>query len=168
MVIIGVGTIGFINAQVARIYDERVIISELMEKKICHANMLNFNDPVKSVMELTSGKGADIVILAVGAEPANKRAFEIVKDKRGKILFFAAGYPEPELKISSNLIHYKKMELFGTYVADIGDFQDSARLLSEKHVDMKPILEESYPLKDIQTAFEEASKLGKYRVTVNL
>lgn len=176
VVVIGAGTMGLINAQVARIYGGRVIITELMEKKISHAKMLNFkdiidaskNDPVKSVMELTAGKGADMVILAVGAESANKQALEMIKDKRGKILFFAAGYPEPELKISSNFIHYKKMELFGTYAADIEDFQDSARLLSGRQVDMKPLLEESYQLKDIQSAFEEASKLGKYRVTVNL
>ena len=167
---------GLVNAQVARIYGTRVIISELMEKKINHARMLGFKDvinaskcdPVKSVMELTEGRGADIVILAVGATSANTQALNMIKDKKGKILFFAAGYPEPELKISSNYIHYKKLELLVTYCSDIGDFEDSAKFLNQRLVNMEPLLETSYPLSEIQKAFESASTPGNYRVTVTL
>lgn len=176
VVVIGAGTMGLINAQVARIYGGRVIITEMMARKIERARMLGFKDvvdvsakdPVKAVMELTDGKGADVVILAVGATSANSQALEVVKRSRGKILFFAAGYPEPKLTISSNLIHYKKMELLGTYGASIQDFHDSAKFINGGLVDFGPLLECSYPLDEIQKAFETASIPGKYRVTVSL
>ena len=41
---------------------------------------------------------------------------------------FAAGYPAPELHVDSNLIHYRKMELIGTFSADKCDFERAAEL----------------------------------------
>ena len=54
-------------------------------------------------------------------QPINK-LFEMVKDMDGRILFFAAGYPAPELEIDSNVIHYRRLEMIGTYAADTIDF----------------------------------------------
>ena len=79
----------------ARIYGGRVIITEMMARKIERARMLGFKDvvdvsakdPVKAVMELTDGKGADVVILAVGATSANSQALEVVKRSRGRYCF---------------------------------------------------------------------------------
>ena len=176
VVVIGAGTMGLLNAQVASLYGGKVIITEIMEKKIECAQKLGFQDVidvnkkdvVKAVRELTDGKGADIVILSVGVTSANEQAFEIVKDSRGKILFFAAGYPAPELKVSSNELHYKKLELIGTFGASIQDFKDAAEIISERKVNTKALLEESFDLSEIQKAFEVASTPGNYRVTVNL
>jgi L-iditol 2-dehydrogenase len=176
VVVVGAGTMGLLNAQVARLYGGKVIITEMMEKKINRAQKLGFQDVIdvtkkdaaKAVMELTGGRGADIVILSVGATSANEQAFQIVKESRGKILFFAAGYPDPELQVSSNLLHYKKLELMGTFGASIQDFKDAAEIISERKVNMEPLLEESFDLSEIQKAFKSASTLGNYRVTVNL
>lgn len=176
VVVVGAGTMGLINAQVARLYGGKVIITEMMERKIERAKKLGFEDivdvskdnPVDAVMELTEKKGADIVILAVGATSANEQAFQMLKNYRGKILFFAAGYPEPDLKISSNELHYRKLELIGTFGASIQDFKESAEIISQGKVNMEPLLEDSFKLSDIQEAFESASTPGNYRVTVNL
>jgi len=176
LVVIGGGTMGLINAQVARVYGARVIITEIMERKLERARQLGFEnvidaskiDPVEAVKELTGGKGADIVILAVGASSANQQALDMTKGTGAKISFFAAGYPDPDLNIGSNAIHYRKIELVGTFGANAVDFQDAADIISSKAVDMEPLLESTFPLSEIEKAYELASTPGTYRVSVSL
>ena len=55
------------------------------------------------------------------------------------MLLFAAGYPVPELKVDSNMLHYRKMELIGTFGADHEDFKEAAQALSTKVVDVSKI-----------------------------
>lgn len=176
VVVIGAGTMGLLNAQVARVYGARVIITEVLERKLARAGVLGFQnvidasktDPVRKVKELTDGKGADAVILAVGASAANQQALEMIKSREAKISFFAAGYPAPELKIGSNDIHYKKLEMIGMFGANAADFQGAADMLNCKAVNTQPLMEKSFPLKDIQKAYELATQPGMYRVTVTL
>lgn len=176
IVIIGGGTMGLLNALFYKSIACNVIISELMENKLenCRAHGITTIDasrenPVEVIMELTDGKGADTVILAVGNSKANEQAFEMVKANYGKISFFAAVYPEPINTFSSNLIHYKRMKLIGTTGADYTDFIDASKILNSQAFSVKGILEEKhFTLDTINEAFEYASILGKYRVTVNL
>lgn len=175
MVIVGAGTMGLLNAQLGRAMGARVIVSAKREKQINIAEKMGFevidtseNDPVEKVKELTNGRGADIVVVAVGATSANNQALEMVKEKDGKISLFSAGYPAPEMDIDSNKIHYMRLELIGTYGSTLQDFNDAAKLLSERRVEVSDLIEEVYPLSDIQNAFEKASSSGTYRVSLKL
>lgn len=173
VVIIGAGTMGVINALVAKAEGCRVILTELMEKKITVAREMGLEvidagavDPVEAVMDWTGGKGADAVILAVGATAANDQALAMIKRLHGRILLFAAGYPAPELKVDSNLIHYRKMELIGTFSADLCDFQKAAELMAAGKIDLSKLVEAKYPLEQVEEAFQAAIVPGAYRVSV--
>lgn len=175
VVIVGAGTMGVVNAKAARAYGCRVIITEVSEMKIESARSMGFevvnsikDNPVEKVKELTNGQGADVVIIAVGVTQANQQALDMVKDVEGRILLFAAGYPAPKLEVDSNYIHYKKIELIGTYGADMQDFITSAKMLNEKLVDMSELVETTFPLEDIQEAYEIASESDSYRVSILL
>ncbi len=174
VVVIGAGTMGLLNAAVARAMGGRVIVSEMMDKKIDVSRRMGFEvinakeeDPVKRVMEFTNGLGADIVILAVGATAANNQALEMIKKRDAKISLFAAGYPAPQMTIDPNMIHYKKIELIGTFGSDLEDYNDAARMLNEKRIDVSLLIEERIPLSKIQEAFEKANS-NNYRVAVML
>lgn len=173
--VIGAGTMGLVNAQVARAFGARVIVSDLMDKKVTCAKKMGFEvihahqqEPVEEIKRLTDGEGVDAVIVAVGATRANEQALKMVKELDGRILFFAAGFPIPELRIDSNVIHYRKLELIGAFEADHQDFCDAGKLLSQRQIDVKPLLETSFPLDRIEEAFQVASTPGNYRVTVRL
>ena len=69
IVVIGGGTMGLVNAQVAKAFGARVIVSDISQKKIKRAQEMGVdvvdaknNDPVEAVKDLTNGKGADIVM----------------------------------------------------------------------------------------------------------
>ena len=157
VVVIGAGTMGLINAQTAKAYGCRVIVSEMIPKKIETAKAMGFevidcneSDPVEKVS-------------------ANSQGLEMLKQNDGRMLLFAAGYPVPELKVDSNMLHYRKMELIGTFGADHEDFKEAAKALSTKVVDVSKLVEEKkFPLSRLQDAYEEASKPGMYRVSVML
>lgn len=175
VVVIGAGTMGILNALVAKAYGARVLITEMMDKKIKTAKELglevidiNVCNPVEAVKEKTNGRGADAVIVAVGATSANNQALEMVKELRGRILFFAASFPPPELNIDSNTIHYKKLELIGTYSADRESFEKAAEFLSERKVNVGPLVEARYQLDEIEKAYKAAATPGAYRVSVLL
>ncbi len=164
---------GVLNALVAKAEGCEVMITEMMDKKIEVAKELGLNvvdvkekDPVEAVKEWTDGRGVDAVILAVGVTAANDQALEMIKRLHGRILMFAAGYPAPELHVDSNLIHYRKMELIGTFSADKCDFERAAELMREKKIDLSKLVEAKYKLDDVEQAFEAAIVPGAYRVSV--
>lgn len=176
VVVIGGGTMGLINAQAAKAYGCRVIVSEMIEKKLETAKDMGFEvidckekDPVEEVKRLTDGEGADAVIVAVGATSANDQALEMIKEMDGRVLLFAAGYPAPELHIDSNAMHYRRIELIGTFGATNDDFKEAAKALSTGVVDVSKLVEDKkFTLNQMQEAMEEASKPGMYRVSVLL
>ncbi len=175
VVVVGAGTMGLVNAQAARALGCRVIVSELMENKLETARAMGFevvdgkvSDPVEAVRAMTGGKGADAVILAVAATAVNDQALELVKHLDGRILYFGAGYPAPEVHIDSNLIHYRRLELIGTFGADPAQFCTAADMLSQGVVDVSRLVDNKYPLDRIQDAFTEAATPGKYRISVLL
>jgi L-iditol 2-dehydrogenase len=168
---------GLLNAQVARAFGARVIITELTPKKLERARAMGIaevidakhNDPVQAVKDLTNGAGADAVIAAVGLGIAYKQGYEMLKRVEGRFLLFAAGYPVPQWEINPNEIHYRRIEIIGTMSGDVVDFADAAFMISNKLVNCSYSLEGSvFPLRDIQAAFKAAATPDAYRVTVDL
>lgn len=176
VVIIGGGTMGLLNAAAAKAYGCRVIVTEMMDKKIQAAQDMGIEvidikqcDPVEKIHELTNGVGADAVIIAAGVTAANNQAIDIVKKTDGRILFFAAGYPAPDMTIDSNTIHYRRLELVGTFAADNEDFFTAGQLLNSGRVQVSHLLEkQTFQLADSQQAFELASQPGMFRVSILL
>ncbi|MGX8850847.1 zinc-dependent alcohol dehydrogenase [Amedibacillus sp. YH-ame10] len=175
VLIIGAGTMGVINAQVARLHGAKVIISELMENKIAKAKSLGFDvvnpskGDIKPQIESIIGVDrVDTVILGVGAKAAAEQAFDLVKEKDGEIMFFSAGYPAPELTVNGNDIHYRRLKLIGAFEAYIDNFYLAAQLLEFGLIDTQALVECTYPLSKIDEAFAHASEPGRYRVSVLL
>lgn len=175
VVVIGAGTMGLLNAMTARAYGARVIVSDVDEKKLRCAKELGFTelvnptqgDPAEQVDAYLNGTPVDMVIVAVGVTAANDQALAIAKSD-AKILFFAAGYPAPELRIDSNAIHYRRLQLIGTFGADASDFQIAADLLDTGKVPVSKLIEAHFPLSQIQQAYELAATPGSYRVAVHM
>lgn len=175
VVVVGAGTMGLLNALCAKAYNANVIISEVSEKRIERARKMGFEtidaknqDPVKEVFRLTNGKGADAVIGAVGLESAYYQGLDMLKEQNGKFLVFSAGYPKPMLNLDANKVHYNEIQVIGTMGGNIEDFVEAGKLLSLGKINVDGCLEhKEFALKDLQLAYEEATKTDRYRITVN-
>jgi len=175
VLVIGAGTMGLLNAQVARYYGADVIISELLDKKLNAAKDLEFKKLInpkednfnKKVEEYLEGEELGAIIIAVGATSAYNQAIQVAP-KGCRMLIFAANFPEPDWDLKPNPVHYQLWEVIGTYGCSTRDYQVAANLLSKKDILTAPLLEDTYPLKDIQKAFEQATVPGMYRVTLEI
>lgn len=148
VVVIGGGTMGLVNAQVAKAFGARVIVSDISQKKIKRAQEMGVdvvdaknNDPVEAVKDLTNGKGADIVIAAVGSSIAYKQGYDMLSQYRGKLLIFPAGYPKPELHVDPNELHYRKLRDHRYLRRDLKDWYEAATLISKRLIDCSYSLE---------------------------
>lgn len=172
LLVIGAGNLGLVNAQLARAFGCKVVVSEVDEKRCEIANSLGFTvinptqeDLISETKKLSKGRGIDVVILAVGNTVATDQALQVVK-RCGKVLFFASSYPPAQINIDVNGLHYGNYEFIGTGGADLTDYELSAQLLSDGTVKCDKIVSHKVPLDDIQKAFELASTPGNYRVSL--
>ena len=177
VVVIGAGPMGIINAMVYHAVGCRVIVSEMSDKKIERLKALGWPeiidsrtcDPVEKVFELTDGFGADCVIPCAAITSVYEQAFKMLKKHDGKMLFFGAGYPEPEMNISPNQLHYMRADLIGTIGCTTAGVVFAAKLINNKLIDIEKAWEgEIYPLRDIQQAYESAVKRDQFRISVDL
>lgn len=174
VVIIGAGTMGMLNAQVARAYGAQVIISEPLKKKRVVAQKMGFTrfiDPMdehfaEQVNQVVGSGRIGAIIVCVGNTKANDQALEIA-DMDTRIVYFAAGYPAPEVHVDSNVIHYKRLELIGTIGSDIADFEEAVELLDSRAVNVHELIEKRFPLDQLQEAYELANTPGSFRVSVH-
>ena len=177
IVVIGAGPLGILLAQVAKLYGARVIISELVPKKLERARSLGVSavidasraNPVAEVKRLTDGDGADAVIFAVGNSFAYKQGFDMLKHLNGRLLFFPAGFPKPTMDFDPNTLHYRKIEFIGTINGDNADFIDASKMLSTGLIDVSKSLEgKTFPLRDFAKALDAAATPNTYRISVDL
>lgn len=175
VVVIGAGTMGLINAQVAHALGARVVITEVDAQRVERARSMGIaqvvdaanEDPVQAVRRYGDGLGADCVIAAVGSSHAYAQAEQMLK-MRGRLVFFAAGYPKPQWQPDTDALCKQKRELIGTFGCALEDWSMAAMLLSEKRIDVSYALSgQTFPLYDLQRAYETASQPGMYRVTVD-
>ncbi|MSS77736.1 alcohol dehydrogenase catalytic domain-containing protein [Anaerococcus sp. AGMB00486] len=175
VIVIGSGTMGILNALYAKSLGANVIILGTNEKKNKVANRLSldtinpkdcsYKDLIK---EKFNKKLADIAIVAAGSSSANQQSLDLTKNYDAQILFYAAGYPKPELKVDSNMIHYRRLNMYGAYGSKLYDFNRAADLLSNNSINVKPLIEAKYKFSDIDDAFKKAATKDSFRVSLIL
>lgn len=173
VVVIGAGVMGLLNVIALKQRGARVLVTETSPGRLKRAldfgadEVIDMRDPVgiDTVLRLTEGRGADGVVIAVGGNAANEQAMRIVAD-RGVVSFFASAHPEVPLGLSPNAIHRRELRIVGSISAEKADFYAAARMIRYKLVDLSPLVEATFPLGDLTTALEVATRPGSYRIIV--
>lgn len=175
VVIIGAGPMGMLNMLVAKRHGVRVIVSELDKERNAFAKKLGADftvnptegDAAEAVRDITGGKGADVVVVAIGNHKANLDALEMVAEF-GTVMLFASAHPPTDLTIDPNFIHRKQVTLTGARHPSTKGFEASSDLISKGLIDVSPLIEAKYPISELKDAFELAIKPTTYRVVVEL
>jgi threonine dehydrogenase-like Zn-dependent dehydrogenase len=173
VVVIGAGPMGLLNLLVLKRRGTRVIVCELDADRRDKATHLGADvvidpgsiDPVAAVKDITGGRGADAVVAAVGSARANDLAFSLVA-KTGKVVLFASAHPSPQLGVDHNLVHKAEVQILGVEGKGVQDFQIAAKLLSDRLVDVRPLIDRLVPLSNLEDAFQQAIRPDTYRVVV--
>ena len=161
VVVLGQGSSGLLHTQLAKISGaEKVIAITRSQWKLEVAKKLGADeiipagevDPVKSVLELTNGLGADVVIETAGVEETMLQAYEMVRPG-GAILQFGIG-PEKIKDIPGQSYYFKDITVIGSRAGLPEDFERSIKLVSSGKIDLEPLVTHQFSLEEIQKGFE--------------
>jgi L-iditol 2-dehydrogenase len=165
VVVVGAGPIGLLHLQVARSRGGRVIVSDPLAARLDKARELGAHDvvpaaecdPVERVKELTEGRGADAVIVAVGGAEPIRQGLEMAAIN-GWVNVFAGTYPAVALPMDPNLVHYRQLRVTGSHDYTPHHFTTALRLIQFGLVRVAPLISHRFGLEEIQVAFDTTAE----------
>ncbi|HET7769159.1 MAG TPA: zinc-binding dehydrogenase [Chloroflexota bacterium] len=173
VVIVGAGPIGLLHLQLAKNRGARCIVSDPIAARLEVAKQLGAHDvvdasagdPVAQVKALTEGRGADAVIVAVGATEPSRQALEMAAIS-GKVNYFAGAYPPAVLDFDTNLVHYRQLVVTGSHDFTPHHFSAALKLISFGIVQVEPLISHRFTLEGTKDAFELAAARGGLKAMV--
>ncbi len=175
VVVVGAGPIGLMHVQLAKASGARTLVSELIAERLEKAEELGANklilasqeDPVERVKALTGGRGAEVIIVAVGVPAALRQALEMV-GLCGTVNFFAGTYPPTTLDLDPNLIHYKQIRLTGSHDFTPPHFETALRFIEMGTVRVAPLISHQLPLARVQEGFDVVANRQGLKVVITM
>jgi L-iditol 2-dehydrogenase len=160
---IGQGPIGILLSVLARRAGASLITSDLYPERLriggyfgleqtIDASRVNL---VERVRELSEGRGADAVILAVGGNSLIRTAMDSARPG-GRVLLFAQTQ-HGEAVIDPAAICVDEKTLVGSYSASVDLQQESVRFVMNREIDLERLVSHRFPLSESAQALELAA-----------
>lgn len=173
VVVIGVGIMGALHIQLAKLKGARVIACEVDDARLEVAKKMGADitinskdmDVVAKIKELTEGRGADVVFCTVAIPAIGSQAVQMT-GKVGKTIFYSSFHPDNPIEISPNKIHSTEQIITGSVNPQTKDFLIATRLLSGGMIDVSELISARIPLDKLDEAFEKAIDPSTYRIIV--
>ena len=152
VLVMGQGPIGLILATLAKRAGARVITSDLYPARLTMAHGFGLNltidasqvDAGQTVREMTEGRGADIVILAVGGNGLIRPAMDATRPG-GRVLLFAQT-ARGEATIDPAAVCVDEKSLLGSYSASVELQDESVRFVMKREMDLERLISHRFPL----------------------
>ena len=173
VVVIGVGIMGALHIQLAKLRGAHVIACEVDEARLEVAKKMGADvvinskkeNAIEKVKALTDGRGADVVFCTVAL--SNVAADSIaMAGKLARVVMYSSFHPDNPIQLSVNKLHSSEMIVTGSVNPNNADFQTSTRLLSYKLIDVSHLISDVVSFDNINKAFEEAIDPSTYRIIV--
>jgi L-iditol 2-dehydrogenase len=160
---IGQGPIGIILSVLAKRLGVTLITSDLYPERLRIGASFGLDltieasrtSVVERVRELTQGRGADAVILAVGGNSLIRTAMDAARPG-GRILLFAQTQ-HGEAVIDPAAICVEEKTLVGSYSASIDLQQESVRFVMDREMDLERLVSHRFPLAQSTEALDLAA-----------
>lgn len=165
VVVVGAGAIGLMHARCAMMAGAaKVILSDISETRLDFCKSLEkrvhtiSGNPVDFVLRETDGAGADVVITACSAAPAQQNAFSLAA-LDARVNFFG-GLPAGKeyVELNTNLIHYKQLTVTGTTRSSLRQYRKTLQFIAKGLLCIDDLVTHTYKIEDIEEAFENAEK----------
>jgi L-iditol 2-dehydrogenase len=160
---IGQGPIGIILSVLARRAGATLITSDLYAERLRIASSFGLGltidasreNVVERVRELTEGRGADAVILAVGGNSLIRTAMDAARPG-GRVLLFAQTQ-HGDAVIDPAAICVDEKTLVGSYSASVDLQEESVRFVMGREVDLERLVSHRFPLLESRQALDLAA-----------
>lgn len=159
--ITGPGPIGLLSLQVAKAEGGKTIVmgvSKDAERLTLAKNLgaewvinIQEEDPVETIRGLTGNLGADVVLECSGVPAAAKLGLDLIK-KRGA--YTQIGLFGKPIEIDFETIAYKELKVTGSFSQKWTCWRKALDLLSQKKVDVKPLVSHTLPISEWRKGFK--------------
>jgi L-iditol 2-dehydrogenase len=165
VLVIGQGPIGILLAALARRTGAAVLTSDLYAER--HAVAAKFGldrpidargDVVATAKAVTEGRGADVVLVAVGSDALIKVAMEAIRPG-GRVMLFASTQ-HGEAPFDPAAVCMDEKTLMGSYSASVAIQDDVTRMVFDGYrngFDLTNLISHRFPLEDAVAAIDLAS-----------
>jgi L-iditol 2-dehydrogenase len=152
VVVIGQGPIGIMLSVLAKAAGASVITSDLYPERLTISTSYSLGnsvdasraDVVKTVRELTEGRGADAAILAVGGNGLIRTAMDAVRPG-GRVLLFAQTV-HGDATFDPGAVCVDEKTLLGSYSASVDLQEASVRFVMNREMDLERLITHRFPL----------------------
>lgn len=163
VLVIGQGPIGIILSVLARRCGVRVITSDLFPQRLTIAKTFGLNenidasasDTVTTIKNMTEGRGADAVILAVAGNGLIRPAMEATRPGGRVLLFAQTQHGEAVIDPASVCVDEKS--LLGSYSASVELQEESARFVLGREMDFERLISHRFALSESIEALQLAA-----------
>lgn len=158
--VLGSGTLSLLSVALAKLSrPERIVVvtrSRLNEDITRRMGATDYlivdEDPVARLRDLSGGRGADVVLEAVGHESAVPLSFELSRRGGTVVLMgIAGGGRRPPL--DPDVFALKDLHVHGVFAYASRDYGEALRLIESGSVDVGPLVTHRYALRDYDKAF---------------
>jgi len=157
--VLGLGSIGQLLARLAKISGARAVYAteasqsrlELAGGAVDEVIDVNVADPVDRILELTGGRGPDVVFECAGAISTTQQAVALVR-KGGTIVLAGVSLYPVETFVSNIVL--REITVKGSMLFHSAEFATALSLIRDKMIDVAPLITSVMPLDDINEAFE--------------
>jgi len=175
VLIIGAGPLGVMLSDLARRKGARtVMLAEVSAEQIEAARVSGADvyintskeDLKAKVLEITGGRGVEVLIVACSAPEAQAAALDLIA-KRGRINLFA-GLPRGKSTVcwDANIIHYTECFVTGTHGSRPEQVRAALVLMETGAIEPAKYISHTFPLSRIHDAVETSRGTGRLKVLV--
>ncbi|MFZ2624843.1 MAG: zinc-dependent dehydrogenase [Propionibacterium sp.] len=177
VVIFGAGPIGCMHTRVVRGAHKAgtVVLVDINAERLkmsadaVHPDITidaSSTDVVAKVLELTEGRGADVVITATPANVTQEQAVAMAA-RNGRISFFG-GLPKTNstITLDSNLVHYRQLHIHGANGSAPEHNKRALAYIASGEVPVKDLITRHVKLDDVLSVFDIVAKGEAIKVTV--
>ena len=159
--VVGAGPVGFLTVQAAQLHDPKQVVALDMEpSRLALAERFGAvplhvkeRNPQMALSDLTEGRGADVVIEAVGNTAAYDTAFEVVR--RGGRICVVGMFVSESIEIPMGVYWARMINLQFAGVTPVHAHWDGAmKAVQEGKIDPLPIISHTLPLDEAPKGYE--------------
>jgi NADPH:quinone reductase-like Zn-dependent oxidoreductase len=153
--------VGIAAIQIAKLFHARVITTAGDEKKLERARALGADHGINhyqqkisdEVRKITNKEGVDIVVEHVGAATWDESVKSL---KPGGTVVTCGATTGPNVGIELRFVYSRQLSILGSYMGTMGELYDVLGHVFAGR--LKPVVDRTFPLKDIRAAHEYMEK----------
>jgi L-iditol 2-dehydrogenase len=175
VVVIGAGPIGAMFVRLARLRGARVIAVGRRRSRLERAMRLGADrivateetsNAVAAVRELTSGRGADIVIEAVGKPETWNWSVEMLR-RGGTVNFFGGPASGTRVELDTNLLHYSEITCKASFHHTPATMREALDIIASGGISARDFVDAEEPLENLSSVlFRLAEGAGTLKTAI--